>query len=798
MTLLGLKYILELSGSIINLIKILELKKSNSKSMKIKIITIFLLMAFFTPFLYANAADSKVVFKINTQSDSGDYIGQNKSWDFSDTNNSKIAISKASDNEVNFNLSSFDISDMSLGFASEQGKKLMPGLYSPAKRLPFRDSYNGINISGDGRGCNTILGAFYVHEYVVNNGVLEKAAIDFLQICEPKSSDINQQLPKLVGSLRYNSNLPDSCNSQGCAEARKNLGLMPLNTPADGSTVPDRPGLDTANTPDAQVNEYKQSIVKIKSYELSPYNELKEIAEGSGVIISAGGIILTNDHVISTRSEIDNSLYEASYQVCLVKEVNKEPSCDYLAKVIARNEDKDLALLQIVAYPGGNALVQFKPLILSSSDLTNINDQVTAAGFPAIGEGTITVTSGIVSGKTEKYGNQWIKTDAVVSYGSSGGAALNKAGEVIGITTQVYSDLSGDLGYILSVNSINDWVATNINRNAENSRLFNRLADLTKKQKILQKSNLYINLYPSFSFTKPSDWTFIHNSEDNVAVLNKNNQSGAYVSVSMIKAPYELSLKSIKARLSRFFNENSLLGLIKFTKEKEVNIGGVKAKQITLMVGKKMMNSYAFTLNNYLVTVEYGYGQNDQDKKIVDNIIKSIQTKKISPNYLEARSYKNNLPKFSINTNNDWAVLAINNKAEPLNIYSKKINEAYVTFHLEKMSEDEAGLSDDEFINMQKDQVNLMNQQMKVADYKYEIVKTAKGVKLNNQIKAVQIDGIEKNANQNKILAFDRDYFVKLGKFRLTLNLTVYSDNKAIYNKSLLEFNKLLTGLKLN
>ena len=775
--------------------------------MKNKIKIILALAVFLIPTLHVNAADQAKPFKILTQSDSGDFIGQNKSWNFSDTNNSKIKLTQANENSATFNVSSFEISSMVFSFAGADGKNLAPGLYTPAKRLPFRDSYNGIEIYGEGRGCNTIFGAFYVHEYVVNNGVLEKAAIDFVQICEPKSSDINEQSPKLVGSLRYGSIVPDSCNAQGCTDARKYLGLTAQtvsNTPANNTTEPvsTNSPQQTASAPSSatavQSNEFNQSIVKIRSYELTDYGHLNAVAEGSGVVISAGGIVLTNDHVVSTRSDLDNSLYDGAYQICVVKEVNKKPSCDYLAKVIARNEDKDLALLQIVRYPSGPELIPFKPLKLSASDVTNINDAVTAAGFPAIGEDTITVTSGIVSGKNEKYGNQWIKTDSVVSYGSSGGAALNKDGEIIGITTQVYSDTSGELGYILSVNSINDWVNTNINKKPENSKLFNRLADLTKKQKILEKSNLFINLYPYYSLNKPADWTFTHMAEDSVSVTNENNPNSGFLTIGMLKTPYELPLGAAKARLKKFFNENGVSGLFKFTKEKDAVIGGIKAKQITFTVSNKVINSYVFPENNYLMWVQYAYGKNDQDKKVIDEMIKSIKTKKVKTNYAETKLFKNPSPKYSISASNDWAVMPMENKLEPVHVYNKKISEAYVTIRVDKIGEDEIGLGDDEFINMQKDHANLANEQSKTLDYKFEISKTAKGVKINKQIKAIQIDEVEKNASQNKIIAFDRDYFVKIGNYRMNINLTVYSDNKDIYNKALAGFNKLLAGLKLN
>ena len=768
--------------------------------MKNKILVFVTIFALILPVIGVKAVDQKS-FKIVTQSESGDYIGQGKSWDFSSVNNSKMTVRLATSSAAIFQVSSFEISYMNFEFASEEGKSIAPGLYVPAKRAAFRDSYNGIDIGGDGRGCNRILGAFYVHEYIASNGVLDRAAIDFVQICEPKSSDINEQSPKLVGSLRYNSSIPSSCDSQGCAEARKKLGLTTqANTSTNVNTQTSNTGQSATNVTSAAVqsNEFNQSIVKIRAYELSNYNGLKAVAEGSGMIISSSGIVLTNDHVISTRSQLDNSLYDAAYQVCIVKESSKKPSCDYLAKVIARNEDKDLALLQIVSYPKGSALSSFKPLKLSSSDITNINDQVIAAGFPGIGEDTITVTSGIVSGKTEKYGNQWIKTDAVVSYGSSGGAALNKAGEIIGITTQVYSDVSGELGYILSVNSINEWLNTNMSRKPEEGRLFNRLAELTRKQKILEKSNSYINIYPSFSFNKPAKWTFNHYSEEVVSVSNKSDKDSGYVIVTMLKAPYEMSIGTVKARLKRNFNESNISGLVKFTKEKDVTVDGIKAKQITLTAAKNILNVYAIPMNNYVVVFEYKYGKNDKDKKSVDEIIKSIKIKKIKPNYLESRSFKNPQPKFSLTSNNDWAMLEISNKLEPLHILNKKINEAYVSFNVEKIGEDEIGLSDDDFIFVYKDTLNLNNQETKALDYKYEITKTAKNVKLGGKINVVQVDAVEKNVSQNKIIAFDREYFVKVGAFRININLTVYSDNKDLFNKAAAEYAKLLSGLKLN
>lgn len=198
-----------------------------------KKIAIFIVVfaLFQLPLLHSKAATQDPTFRIMTKSDSGDYIGQNKSWDFSDSNNSKVTVVSANDSAVSFGSDSFGVSNLTFDFASIPGKTLSKGLHTPAKRLSFRDAFDGMDVSGDGRGCNTILGAFYVHEYVMSTGTLQKAAIDFVQICEPRSNDINSGSPRLVGSIRYNSTVPDSCNSQGCADAEKNLGITAASAP---------------------------------------------------------------------------------------------------------------------------------------------------------------------------------------------------------------------------------------------------------------------------------------------------------------------------------------------------------------------------------------------------------------------------------------------------------------------------------------------------------------------------------------------------------------------------------------
>ena len=574
-------------------------------------------------------------------------------------------------------------------------------------------------------------------------------------------------------------------------------GMFTINAAASQAPVNPPAAINPPATSTPDTNWYK-SVVKVKTYMLSGDNMLVEEAEGSGVIINPSGLVLTNDHVVSVRSGYDNSEYDTTFQICLTKNINEKPNCDYLAKLVARDKDKDIALLQIVSSSGGNAGVSFPSLNLSQTDVSQVNGAVTAIGYPAIGEDTVTVTTGIISGKIQKYGNDWIKTDAVIGFGSSGGAAINASGEVIGITSQVSSDVSGELGFVLNSSSIFNWVASNKNLTPRDSSLLNKLINLSKKQKILENSNRFIQVYPYYTIDKPSDWQFEQSSEDAVKIYKQSDQDGGSVVVHLLKLPYLADLSSIKPMLLKSFNDAGLSSVIKFIKEKEVTIHGVKGKLITLSVQGKTINSYVFPQKEYLLWMEYYYGKNDKDKKVVDNIINSFNAPSGKTVFSEVHKYVNSSPKFSFSSNADWAILKQENKANPVRVQNKKIKEAFVTFSLDKMDEATKGLSSEEYLNSKKDENNSTNQASGVIDYKYLIDKAVAHYKLNNNIKDVSyMDGTERTVSQNKILAFDRDYYIKIGDSILSINLTVFTDNKAIYTKALADFNSLLASLSL-
>jgi serine protease Do len=156
---------------------------------------------------------------------------------------------------------------------------------------------------------------------------------------------------------------------------------------------------------------------------------------GSGTVIGAGGLILTNGHVVDDRlSEYD------VLGVAVTGRTDEPPELKYLAEIASADYDLDLAVIRIVSDMNGNPVqADLSSIPLGDSDQVEIGDHLRVLGYPGIGGETITFTEGAVSGFTSERdveGRAWIKTDATIAGGNSGGMAVNSAGQLIGVPTR--------------------------------------------------------------------------------------------------------------------------------------------------------------------------------------------------------------------------------------------------------------------------------------------------------------------------------------------------------------------------
>ncbi|MDR2876158.1 MAG: Do family serine endopeptidase [Methylobacillus sp.] len=153
----------------------------------------------------------------------------------------------------------------------------------------------------------------------------------------------------------------------------------------------------------------------------------REDSLGSGVIVTADGLVLTNHHVIEGADEIKVALADGR---------------TLPARIVGSDPDTDLAVLRVNA-------ADLPAITFGRSDKLNIGDVVLAIGNPfGVGQ---TVTQGIVSALGRHHlgintFENFIQTDAPINPGNSGGALVDTDGNLIGINSAIYSQSGGSVG----------------------------------------------------------------------------------------------------------------------------------------------------------------------------------------------------------------------------------------------------------------------------------------------------------------------------------------------------------------
>ncbi|MTV41599.1 Do family serine endopeptidase [Duganella radicis] len=152
-----------------------------------------------------------------------------------------------------------------------------------------------------------------------------------------------------------------------------------------------------------------------------------ESSLGSGVIVSAQGYILTNNHVVEAADEIEVVLTDGRKAA---------------AKLVGTDPETDLAVIKI-------NLDKLPVIVLGQAEQAQVGDVVLAIGNPfGVGQ---TVTMGIISalGRNNLHINHFenfIQTDAAINFGNSGGALVDASGNLLGINSAIYSQTGGSVG----------------------------------------------------------------------------------------------------------------------------------------------------------------------------------------------------------------------------------------------------------------------------------------------------------------------------------------------------------------
>ena len=181
-----------------------------------------------------------------------------------------------------------------------------------------------------------------------------------------------------------------------------------------------------ANTPAQVYQMVNESIVGIRTY-----NDAGKAGDSSGVIYSADGYIVTNDHIYA---EIGAPKFK----------IFTHDGTEYDAVYVAGDTVSDLAVLKIVNGTG------FKPATFGDSAQLINGENVVAVGRPSDATDSSSITSGVISltsrrvKTTSSYTARLIQTDSAINPGSSGGALVNMYGQVVGITASKLAGVEYD------------------------------------------------------------------------------------------------------------------------------------------------------------------------------------------------------------------------------------------------------------------------------------------------------------------------------------------------------------------
>lgn len=208
-----------------------------------------------------------------------------------------------------------------------------------------------------------------------------------------------------------------------------------------GSRLPQLDPVPPPNGPGG-IAKILPSVVQIVALKQGFLGGMSSAWTGSGTIIHPQGVILTNCHVANPRAMGMAGSDADQLAIAVTERSDAPPALTWFARLVAWSAELDLAVLRIVSDMRGQPVgrLNLPAVPIGDSDTIDLGDRLSIFGYPGIGGETVTYTSGSVSGFTRdenvRAARAWIKTDATIAGGNSGGTAVDQDGFLVGIPTQ--------------------------------------------------------------------------------------------------------------------------------------------------------------------------------------------------------------------------------------------------------------------------------------------------------------------------------------------------------------------------
>lgn len=298
-----------------------------------------------------------------------------------------------------------------------------------------------------------------------------------------------------------------------------------------------------------------EATVKIVGYHALLNGQLMPINEGSGTLISEDGEVLTNAHVIMDE-ELNRPL--DAFSICLTTTPENPPECRFTATLEKYDEKIDLALLKAdKSAAWGSPLNAFPHLTYQEDAKPELNDKVLVLGYPGTGGATINTTQGQVSGFEKINGFTYLKTDADIDAGNSGGTMVDEAGNLIGVPTFVISYLENS-GRALHISEIKTWLEKEINTELdENEAAIEKLRqNLKRTHEANETKKISYDQAPGVSAQAPEGWVF-EDTQDTSFTLVKEDNIEAYLTATFRSQLFknDLTAEEKLALIRRFYTE---------------------------------------------------------------------------------------------------------------------------------------------------------------------------------------------------------------------------------------------------
>lgn len=434
--------------------------------------------------------------------------------------------------------------------------------------------------------------------------------------------------------------------------------------------------------------------VKVVSYKKTHTDQVLAYGSGSGTLISSGGYILTNHHVVF--DEEDFKPLDA-FEICITFETKQKPVCQYMAQLVDHDPDLDIALLKLVHSDiFDQSVPALKFLSYQVQSAPKEESEVTVLGYPGSGGETITITKGQVSGFEEFNDYNYFKTDTDFDHGSSGGTAINSRGEFIGIPTYIRS-YAENVGFFLDLSEAQSWIEQALKKSVvESPRAEKALKNELQRFKKANQNLVYTQeKYPYAQLNLPTGWEFLEISDTGFYASQKNASKPVGLSVQML--PYLFSID--EAYLNRL-NEELLKIKKSFSdyQKEEVIFAGQKAWRVSYTSLANKNITYYIPYGYQLIVIRYSLDLNELESQgqAIERVLGDFELTKFPQNNPEDFKKISLDHLFSVEAADDWRLMISPEKRhQELLVEGVEKNnfDGHFRIYYQKIPKDQRGIS---------------------------------------------------------------------------------------------------------